>query len=188
MTGLGVATGDLVHTIFAAVGLSAVLMTSAFAFSAVKFIGAAYLIYLGIRATLERQADASLPKVSAVTHTKAFLQAVPAEALNPKTALCRPARVRFKSGHLFRQCFCLRDHLVPGVLGGCGLDEQNPALVVRHRVVPNAFGNGQEIATLHLNRVAFKFDPKSSFDNIKQLFLLIVGMPYKLPLEFGGLQ
>jgi len=87
MTGLGIATGDFVHTVFAAVGLSAVLMTSALAFNAVKFIGAAYLIYLGIRAILENERDASLPKVPAVTPAKAFLQAVPAEVLNPKTAL-----------------------------------------------------------------------------------------------------
>lgn len=87
MTGLGIATGDFVHTVFAAVGLSAVLMTSALAFNAVKFVGAAYLIYLGVRAILEKQGDASLPKVAAVTPSKAFFQAVPAEVLNPKTAL-----------------------------------------------------------------------------------------------------
>ena len=87
MTGLGIATGDFVHTVFAAVGLSAVLMTSALAFNAVKYIGATYLIYLGIRAILEKKSDASLPKAPAVTPAKAFLQAVPAEVLNPKTAL-----------------------------------------------------------------------------------------------------
>lgn len=87
MTGLGIAAGDFVHTIFAAVGLSAVLMTSALAFNAVKFIGAAYLIYLGIRAIRAKQGNPSLPKVSAITPARAFLQAVPAEVLNPKTAL-----------------------------------------------------------------------------------------------------
>jgi threonine/homoserine/homoserine lactone efflux protein len=87
MTGLGIATGDFVHTVFAAVGLSAVLMTSAVAFTAVKLIGAAYLIYLGVRAILARQGDTSMPTVPAVTPLKAFLQAVPAEVLNPKTAL-----------------------------------------------------------------------------------------------------
>ena len=76
MTGLGIAAGDFVHTIFAAVGLSAVLMTSAIAFNAVKFIGAAYLIYLGIRAIRAKQGNPSLPKVSAVTPARAFLQAV----------------------------------------------------------------------------------------------------------------
>ncbi|RKP47813.1 LysE family translocator [Pararobbsia silviterrae] len=87
MTGLGIATGDFVHTVFAAVGLSAVLMTSALAFTAVKFVGAAYLIYLGIRAILAKQGEASLPNMPVVTPRKAFLQAVPAEVLNPKTAL-----------------------------------------------------------------------------------------------------
>lgn len=87
MTGLGVATGDFVHTMFAAVGLSALLMTSALAFTIVKFVGAAYLVYLGVRALLEKPSDPSLPKVPSVTPAKAFLQAIPAEVLNPKTAL-----------------------------------------------------------------------------------------------------
>ena len=87
MTGLGVATGDFVHTMFAAVGLSALLMTSALAFTVVKFVGAAYLVYLGARALLEKPSDPSLPKVPSVTPGKAFLQAIPAEVLNPKTAL-----------------------------------------------------------------------------------------------------
>ncbi|MGN6232089.1 MAG: LysE family translocator [Trinickia sp.] len=87
LTGLGIATGDFVHTLFAAVGLSALLMTSALAFNLVKYIGAAYLIYLGIRALLEKPADISLSKVPPVTPFKAFAQAIPAEVLNPKTAL-----------------------------------------------------------------------------------------------------
>lgn len=87
MTGLGIATGDFVHTAFAAIGLSAVLMTSAVAFMAVKLIGAAYLVYLGVRAIFAKQGDASLPAVPTVTPGKAFLQAIPAEVLNPKTAL-----------------------------------------------------------------------------------------------------
>ena len=53
LTGLGVASGDFVHTLFAAVGLSALLMTSALAFNVVKVVGAAYLIYLGVRALIE---------------------------------------------------------------------------------------------------------------------------------------
>ncbi|SFS14282.1 Threonine/homoserine/homoserine lactone efflux protein [Dyella sp. OK004] len=87
LTGLGIATGDFVHTLFAAVGLSAVLMTSALAFNVVKLVGAAYLIYLGVRAWLEKPHNPSLPKVSPITPAKAFLHAIPAEVLNPKAAL-----------------------------------------------------------------------------------------------------
>lgn len=87
-TGLGVATGDLVHTLAAAVGLSALLATSALAFTIVKLAGAAYLLYLGIRAlrapATPDEARATLPLVSPA---RAFWQAVPAELLNPKTAL-----------------------------------------------------------------------------------------------------
>jgi len=87
MTGIGIATGDFVHTLCAAVGLSAVLMTSALAFNLVKYLGAAYLIFLGIRALLERPANPSLPRVSPVTPAKAYVQAILTEILNPKTAL-----------------------------------------------------------------------------------------------------
>ncbi|EJL42902.1 lysine transporter LysE [Brevibacillus agri] len=87
MAGLGIATGDFIHTIFAAVGLSAILMTSAWAFQLVKFAGAAYLIYLGIRALLEKPTDPELPKVSPLPPGKAYVQAIIAEVLNPKTAL-----------------------------------------------------------------------------------------------------
>jgi threonine/homoserine/homoserine lactone efflux protein len=82
LTGLGIAVGDFIHTLGAAVGLSALLMTSALAFNAVKFVGAAYLVYLGIRAL-----RAHLPTVAPVSASKAFFQAIPAEVLNPKTAL-----------------------------------------------------------------------------------------------------
>ncbi|AOY96007.1 lysine transporter LysE [Cupriavidus sp. USMAA2-4] len=88
LTGLGVAAGDFIHTLCAAVGLSALLMTSALAFNAVKYLGAAYLLYLGIRALRQPpQDDPRLPQLPAVTPAKAFLQAIPAEVLNPKTAL-----------------------------------------------------------------------------------------------------
>ena len=86
-TGLGIAAGDFLHTLFAAVGMSAVLMTSALAFSVVKYVGAAYLIYLGIRAMLEKPKDPDLPAAAPIAPGKAFLQAIPAELLNPKTAL-----------------------------------------------------------------------------------------------------
>src|SRR6202030_2922512 len=49
VSALGVGVGSLFHTAAAAVGLSALLMSSALAFAAVKYLGAAYLIYLGIQ-------------------------------------------------------------------------------------------------------------------------------------------
>jgi len=87
LTGLGIAAGDFGHTLFAAAGFSAVLMTSALAFNAVKYVGAAYLIYLGIRAFLARPGNPSLPAVAPIAPAKAFLQAIAAELLNPKSAL-----------------------------------------------------------------------------------------------------
>ena len=87
MTGLGIATGDFVHTVFAAIGLSAVLMTSAHAFIVVKLIGAAYLIYLGLRALFAKPANALRLNRVTISPVRAYWQAVPAEVLNPKTAL-----------------------------------------------------------------------------------------------------
>ena len=51
---LGISAGSVVHTILAALGLSALLATSPYAFMAVKFAGAAYLSYIGVKALLTR--------------------------------------------------------------------------------------------------------------------------------------
>ncbi|BBO15268.1 MULTISPECIES: LysE family translocator [Bradyrhizobium] len=106
-TGLGIATGDLLHTAMATLGLSAVLMTSALAFSLVKYAGAAYLIYLGIRAFMERGEDIKLAQSRLVDASLAFRQAVLAELLNPKTALFflafLPQFVHFEKGSVVAQ-------------------------------------------------------------------------------------
>lgn len=86
-TGFGIAVGDFVHTLFAAVGLSALLMTSALAFNVVKYAGAAYLIYLGVSAFMAKPSDPSVPTVKPVSVGRAFWEAIPIEVLNPKTAL-----------------------------------------------------------------------------------------------------
>jgi len=86
-TGLGIATGDLIHTLCAALGLSAILMTSAVAFNVVKIAGAGYLIYLGVRAFLAKPDATTRAKLAPVTSPQAFFQAVGAEVLNPKTAI-----------------------------------------------------------------------------------------------------
>ena len=86
-TGLGIAAGDVVHTLMATFGLSAVLMTSAWAFSAVKYAGAAYLVVLGLRALFEKSDDLHLATSRVMEAPRAFRQAILAEVLNPKTAL-----------------------------------------------------------------------------------------------------
>jgi threonine/homoserine/homoserine lactone efflux protein len=116
-TGAGIASGDLVHTLLAAVGLSALLMTSSLAFSVVKLCGAAYLLWLGVRALLEKPAapHAQVPRTSsaasALSASRAFWQAVPAELLNPKTALFflafMPQFVHADRGHALTQFLIL---------------------------------------------------------------------------------
>ncbi|GAB5373908.1 MAG: LysE family translocator [Acuticoccus sp.] len=86
-TGAGIAAGDLVHTAMAIVGLSAVIATSALLFSLIKYAGAAYLVYLGIRAILERTPLDLAAGRAPISAPHAFRQAILVEVLNPKTAL-----------------------------------------------------------------------------------------------------
>ena len=73
--------------LLAVLGLSAILMTLALAFQMVKYLGVAYLVYLGICGFLEPAGNIDLPQVQCVTPLRAFRQAVLTEVLNPKTAL-----------------------------------------------------------------------------------------------------
>jgi threonine/homoserine/homoserine lactone efflux protein len=82
----GLEVGDAIQVLFAALGLSAVLATSAAAFNVVKWAGAAYLVYLGIRTLSRRPADIDTGQ-SGVTPSSAFRQGIVVNALNPKTAL-----------------------------------------------------------------------------------------------------
>ena len=86
-TGAGIAAGDIVHTLMAVIGLSAVIATSALLFSAIKYAGAAYLIYIGIRTILSKAPSEPTRATLPITATRAFRQAMLAEILNPKTAL-----------------------------------------------------------------------------------------------------
>ena len=86
---LGITAGSIIHTFLAALGLSALLATSQYAFMAVKFAGAAYLIYIGVRALLTR--SAGLPGADAQLagdgRWSAFRQGIVSNLLNPKVAL-----------------------------------------------------------------------------------------------------
>jgi threonine/homoserine/homoserine lactone efflux protein len=86
-TGAGIAAGDVLHTFMAIVGISAIIATSAVLFSIIKYIGAAYLVYLGIRAVLEKAPANPAAGALPISAGKAFRQAIVAEVLNPKTAL-----------------------------------------------------------------------------------------------------
>src|ERR1700722_5715465 len=82
----GTALGGMGHVIAAAFGLSAILAQSAYAFLFVKYLGAAYLVYLGIRTLLSGDA-AMLNTVDEGKGQSPFWQGVLTEVLNPKTAL-----------------------------------------------------------------------------------------------------
>ncbi|PJF48773.1 MAG: LysE family translocator [Chloroflexi bacterium] len=83
----GVQVGALVHIVAAALGLSAVLLSSALAFNAVKYLGAAYLIYLGARQWRTREPATGAPATPRESLQRVFAQGVVVNALNPKTAL-----------------------------------------------------------------------------------------------------
>ncbi len=86
-TSLGIAAGDVVHTIMAVLGISAIILASAFMFSLVKYLGAGYLIYLGIRAIFEKPPALDASETKRLSPRQAFNQAMLAEILNPKSAL-----------------------------------------------------------------------------------------------------
>ena len=84
---LSIEVGNFMHVLAAALGLSAIIVSSAVAFSTVKYIGAAYLIYLGLRRLFSRE-SADTPKILHYQSRKRiFRQGVIVAALNPKTAL-----------------------------------------------------------------------------------------------------
>ena len=85
---LGITAGSVIHTFAAALGLSALLATSPYAFMVVKLVGAAYLLYIGVRALLN--CDSGLPADEprgGAGQWSAFRQGVLTNVLNPKVAL-----------------------------------------------------------------------------------------------------
>jgi len=84
---VGVHVGTLAHIFAAAAGLSALLAASATAFSAVKYLGAAYLIYIGVRRLGDRSSIVAPEARKPKELRRAFLDGVIVNVLNPKTGL-----------------------------------------------------------------------------------------------------
>ena len=87
VSAVGVGAGSLVHVAAAALGLSAILMSSATAFTTVKLAGAAYLFYLGLRALLRGREPHGEVVVDPLPLRRVFAQGVVVNVLNPKVAL-----------------------------------------------------------------------------------------------------
>src|SRR3984893_18184254 len=117
LSAFGTFLGGMVHVFAAALGISIVLAKSALAFAAVKYMGAAYLCFLGVRmivdarkeqATTETSSAGTGPDVNTVRPVRNPLwQGIATEVLNPKTALFFlsfiPQFVNRQSGHVFLQ-------------------------------------------------------------------------------------
>jgi threonine/homoserine/homoserine lactone efflux protein len=87
VSALGVASGGLVHVVAATVGLSALIASSATAFTVVKLVGAAYLIVVGIRRILAGDPEETEPRALHAPLRRIYRQGVIVNVLNPKTAL-----------------------------------------------------------------------------------------------------
>ncbi len=119
LSALGTFLGGMVHVLAAALGVSVILARSAVAFSAVKYAGAAYLCFLGVRMIVQARNDARQQKtLSAHDFSRAVVsarnplwQGVATEVLNPKTALFFlsfiPQFVNRGAGHVFSQFILL---------------------------------------------------------------------------------
>jgi len=83
----GTGLGGLLHVLAAALGLSLLVAQSAIAFNIVKYIGAAYLIYLGVRLLMQKEQTFTATPVAAQGVRRALFEGVAVEALNVKTAL-----------------------------------------------------------------------------------------------------
>jgi threonine/homoserine/homoserine lactone efflux protein len=84
---IGTGIGGLIHVMASALGVSLIIAQSAFAFSVVKYVGAAYLFYLGFRMLFSKNAALMVGEISPQGARRAFLEGIAVEALNVKTAL-----------------------------------------------------------------------------------------------------
>jgi threonine/homoserine/homoserine lactone efflux protein len=113
---LGLLTGTLIYVTATAVGVAAIIASSALAFDALRYLGAAYLIYLGVKAWRTRDTPLSI----GVMRGRAYRQAIVVQLLNPKVALFflafLPQFVDPERGPVATQVLVLG-----AILGGLGL-------------------------------------------------------------------
>lgn len=107
----GIETGTMVHVCAAALGLSALLMSSALAFSLLKYAGAVYLIWLGIKKFSEKQTTSEVTLRPQESMSRIYWQGAVVNILNPKTALFffafLPQFIEPAKGHISLQVFLL---------------------------------------------------------------------------------
>ncbi len=84
---LGISAGSLVHIAAAVLGLSAIFMYSAMAYTILKWVGAAYLVYLGIKVLISANQPLTQQDLKRADNWKIFRQAVTVNILNPKVAI-----------------------------------------------------------------------------------------------------
>lgn len=84
---LGISSGIFVHTCLASVGLSAVLMASALAFNMLKWMGSAYLVYLGVTSFFKKESIISTRQNELTSNWQVYRQGLLTNVLNPKVAL-----------------------------------------------------------------------------------------------------
>jgi threonine/homoserine/homoserine lactone efflux protein len=107
LSSFGTFLGGMVHVFAAAAGVSIILAKSAMAFATVKYLGAGYLCFLGIRMILDSRKEEAFPAAGVARAKNPFWQGVMTEVLNPKTALFFlsfiPQFVNREAGHVFLQ-------------------------------------------------------------------------------------
>ena len=148
---LGVHIGTTVHIVAAAAGLSALLVSSATAFSAVKYAGAAYLIVLGLRRLLGRHPAGEQAPVRGHDARQAFVQGIFVNVLNPKTALFflafLPPFLDPRRGPVFVQVILLGlTFMALGIVSDGSYALAASAVAKRVRDRRRALGRGQRVS------------------------------------------
>ena len=107
LSAIGTFFGGMVHVVAAAIGVSVILAKSALAFSTVKYAGAGYLCFLGVRMIIDAFRNQEAAEITVPKARNPLWQGVATEVLNPKTALFFlsfiPQFVNRSAGHVFLQ-------------------------------------------------------------------------------------